>query len=107
MNCSLKERNDLETAFFQSNGAYRQLDCGSVGIGELCDRLRRMLHKHLLGEPPKVQAEINKSTRNINMTSLYSEKLEKHQKNRSTIWYGWRRTFRILPKLLSMGMSLF
>jgi len=60
MNCSLKEHNDLETAFFQSNGAYRQLDCGSVGIGELCDRLRRMLHKHLLGEPPKVQAEINK-----------------------------------------------
>jgi len=59
MNCSIKERNQNEAAFFSGNGAYRQLDCGSYGIEKLCDRLGDLLYEHLTKELPKLQAEIN------------------------------------------------
>jgi len=77
MTCSIKERNQNETAFFSSNGAYRQLDCGFYGIERLCTRLSRLLYEHLTRELPKLQAEINQKHKdNLSELALLGEARE-------------------------------
>jgi len=58
MEKSLAEREKDETIFF-STGIYRELDRDIVGVGSLRVRLSSLLFRHLTGEIPNLQAELN------------------------------------------------
>lgn len=52
-----KQRNDAEAAFF-NEGRFKELPRHMVGIEALCDRLSKLLLRHLTQELPNLQAEM-------------------------------------------------